>query len=55
MAVVQIHSADAAPRYRRRVYWNLPGAQRAVDRAAMAGMDASIILCQLVPAGGGAQ
>ncbi|WP_427018594.1 hypothetical protein ACQCSX_08705 [Pseudarthrobacter sp. P1] len=52
MAVVQIHSADHAPRYRRRVYWNLPSAQRAIDRATMAGMDASMVLCQLVPAGG---
>lgn len=43
-----------AGRYRRRVYFNLPGAQRAADRAIEAGHSAHVILCQLVPASGGA-
>lgn len=44
----------AAGRYRRRVYFNLPGAQRAADRAIMAGHPAHVILCQLIPVSGGA-
>lgn len=40
-------------KYRRRVYFNLPGAQRAADRAIMAGHAAHIILCQLLPVSGG--
>jgi hypothetical protein len=44
-----------AGKYRRRVYFNLPSAQRAVDRAIMAGHPAHVILCQLQPATGGAQ
>lgn len=40
-------------KYRRRVYFNLPGAQKAADRAAAAGHDAQIVLCQLVPVVGG--
>lgn len=52
VAVVQVRGTDIAPKYRRRVYWNLPSAQRSLDRATMAGLDASIILCQLIPAGG---
>lgn len=43
-----------AGRYRRRVYLSLDSAQKAADRAAMAGHPASVILCQLVPAGGAA-
>lgn len=50
--VVQIRGNDAAPRYRRRVLFNLPAAQRAVDRATAQGLDASIILCQLIPVAG---
>ncbi|PYI39800.1 hypothetical protein CVS30_03835 [Arthrobacter psychrolactophilus] len=52
VAVVQVRGTDAAPKYRRRVLFNLPSAQRAVDRATAAGLDASVILCQLIPAGG---
>lgn len=37
--------------YRRRVYLNLPSAQRAVERARHRGQGAEIVLCQLVPAG----
>jgi hypothetical protein len=40
-------------KYRRRTYFNLPSAQRAVDRATMAGHVANIILCQLIPVEGG--
>ncbi|MET3949691.1 hypothetical protein [Arthrobacter sp. UYEF36] len=36
-------------KYRRRVYFNLPGAQKAADRAIMAGHHAFVVLCQLVP------
>lgn len=54
VAVVQVRGTDTAPKYRRRVLFNLPSAQRAVDRAHMAGLDASIILCQLIPVGGDA-
>lgn len=49
VAVVQVRGKAVPPRYRRRVYWNLPSAQRAVDRAAMEGLDASVVLVQLVP------
>lgn len=54
VAVVQVRGTGVAPKYRRRVLFNLPSAQRAVDRAHMAGLDASIILCQLIPASGDA-
>lgn len=37
-------------RYRRSVYFNLPAAQRAQDRAVMRGQKASITLCRLTPA-----
>lgn len=39
-------------KYRRRAYFNLPNAQRAADRATMAGHSARIVLCQLVPVSG---
>lgn len=41
-------------KYRRRVYFNLPGAQKAADRATAAGHPAHVILCQLLPVAGGA-
>lgn len=53
VAVVQIRGDHVPPRYRRRTYWNLPSAQRAVDKAVMEGLDASVILAQLVPVIGG--
>ena len=37
--------------YRRRVYLNLPSANRAVARARARGYGAEVVLCQLVPAG----
>ena len=52
VAVVQIKGTNLEPRYRRRVYWNLPAANRAIARATMAGLDASIVLCQLAPVSG---
>ena len=52
VAVVQIRGDHTPKRFRKRVYFNLPSAQRAIDRATMAGLDASIILCQLTPVSG---
>lgn len=43
----------AAGHFRRRCYFNLPGAQRAADRAIMAGHAAHVILCTLLPVTGG--
>lgn len=40
-------------KHRRRVYFNLPSAQRAADRAIEAGHDAEIVLCRIVPVTGG--
>ena len=51
VAVVQIRGERVEPRYRRRTYWNLPSAQRAIDRARMDGLTAELVLCQLVPVG----
>lgn len=44
-----------AGKYRRRVYFNLSSAQRAADRAVMAGHSVNVILCKLMPAAGGAE
>lgn len=52
VAVVQVRGTDSAPKYRRHVYFGLAAAQRTIDRATAAGLDASIVLCQLIPAGG---
>lgn len=52
VAVVQIRGDHAPKRFRKRVYFNLPSAQRAIDRATMDGLEASIILCQLTPVSG---
>lgn len=49
--VVVVETAEG--RYRRRVYFNLPSAQRAADRAVMAGHSSHVILCQLMPVSGG--
>lgn len=49
VAVVQVRGEHVPPRYRRRVMFNLPSAQRAVDRATQDGLDAHIVLCQLMP------
>jgi hypothetical protein len=54
VVLATIAKADGATHYRRHVYWNLPAAQRAVDRASMAGKSAELVLCQLVPVKGGA-
>ena len=51
VAVVQVRGEHVPPRYRRRTYWNLPSAQRAMDRAVMDGLEAHIVLCQLMPVG----
>ena len=52
VAVVQVRGTEGAPQYRRRVLLSLKTAQRAVDRATADGLDASVVLCQLMPAGG---
>lgn len=38
-------------RLHRRVYLNLPSAQRAAERAQDRGHDAQVVLCQLAPVG----
>jgi hypothetical protein len=48
--VVVVTSSNG--RTRRHAYWNLPAAQKAVDRATAAGSLSTIVLCQLIPAGG---
>lgn len=52
VAVVQVRGTDISPRYRRHVYFGLAAAQKTVDRATAANLDASVVLCQLIPAGG---
>ncbi|MGO2779451.1 hypothetical protein [Glutamicibacter arilaitensis] len=52
VAVVQIRGTDIEPRYRKRCYLNLPAANRAIARARMNGLDASIVLCELTPVNG---
>ena len=42
-----------AGKYRRRVYLSLDSAQKAADRAIMAGHQSSLILCKLMPVMGG--
>lgn len=44
----------ATGRTRRRVYLNLPSAQRAVDRSIERGVPAELVLCRLQPEPGGA-
>lgn len=51
VAVVEVRGGHVPPRYRRRVYWNLPAAQRAIDKSHMDGLEAHVVLCQLIPAG----
>ena len=48
MVVVEIESPSSI-HYRRRAYYNLPSAQRAVDRAVERGQSAQLILCKLIP------
>ena len=50
VAVVEVRGEHVPPRYRRRVFFNLPSAQRAMDRAVMDGLEAHVVLCQLMPA-----
>lgn len=52
VAVIQIRGKNVDPRYRKRVYLNLPAANRAIARARMDNLDASIVLCQLTPING---
>ncbi|MGV2952062.1 hypothetical protein ACNPM8_07785 [Glutamicibacter sp. AGC46] len=50
VVVVEVDKPDSV-HYRRRTFFNLPAAQRAVDRATERGQSAELILCKLVPAG----
>lgn len=50
VVVVEVDKPDSV-HYRRRTYFNLPSAQRAIDRATERGQSAKLILCKLVPAG----
>lgn len=43
---------DKRGRYRRRVFLTLASAERAVDHARARGVDAQVVLVQLVPIGG---
>lgn len=52
VAVIQIRGTDIEPRYRRRVFLNLPAANRAIARARMNDLDCSIVLCELTPVNG---
>ncbi|MGO2327632.1 hypothetical protein ACTXM3_18270 [Glutamicibacter arilaitensis] len=49
--IVEIDKPDSV-HYRKRSYFNLPSAQRAVDRATERGQSAQLILCKLIPVGG---
>ncbi|MFJ2318101.1 hypothetical protein ACIOTN_15510 [Glutamicibacter sp. NPDC087661] len=50
VVVVEVEKPDSL-HYKRRTYFNLPSAQRAVDLAHARGQSAELILCKLVPAG----
>lgn len=50
VAVIQVRGDHNPPRYRRRVMLSLASASRLVDRATADGLDASVILCRLMPA-----
>ena len=52
VAVIQVRGTEMNPRYRRRVFLNLPAANRAIARARMDNLDCSIVLCQLTPVSG---
>ncbi|GAB3754800.1 hypothetical protein GCM10027591_03710 [Zhihengliuella somnathii] len=50
VVVFREHLHDGrGPRMRRRTYFNLPAAQKALDRARERGGDGEIVLCQLQP------
>lgn len=49
--VVVVETAEG--KHRRRCYFNLPGAQRAADRAIAAGHEAHVVLARLEPVVGG--
>lgn len=49
VAVVQVRGEHVPPRYRRRVFFGLAAAQKAIDKATADDLHAEIILCQLVP------
>ncbi|MEO4039127.1 hypothetical protein V3N95_07635 [Micrococcaceae bacterium Sec6.3] len=47
--VLVAHQVPGELRTRRRVFFNLPAAQRAADRATMRGQSAAVTLCRLEP------
>lgn len=50
VVVVEVEKPDSL-HYKRRTYFNLSRAQRAVDLAHARGHSAKLILCKLVPTG----
>ncbi|WP_102161250.1 hypothetical protein [Zhihengliuella halotolerans] len=51
--VLRVETPEGRPdRYRRRVYLNLCGAQKALDKARARGLDGEIVLCRLQPVTG---
>lgn len=51
VAVVQIKSEAAEPRYSRRVFLSLAPAQRAAERARERGLHAAVYVAELQPVG----
>ena len=51
LALVAVVETPAG-RYRRRVFLSLDAAHKALDRAAERGLDAHVLLCELVPVRG---
>ena len=49
--VVECQGEHVPPRHRRRVYLSLAPAEKAVERAKLSGLRATLTLYQLVPAG----
>lgn len=47
--VLFAHPGGDRLRYRRRVYFSLPAAQRAAERAARRDLPAAVVLCNLAP------
>lgn len=51
VAVVQIKSEAAEPRYSRRVFLSLAPAQKAAERARERGLHAAVYVAELAPVG----
>lgn len=50
--VSEVRSDSEKPQYRRRVHLSISAAQRAVQRARERGLQAHLVLCELVPVEG---